>query len=272
LKAKGLGPGTIIKAIVPLRVVYREALRNEELSDSPLLGLDLPEVPPRDTVALTDEEMRAYLNALPISVQYQFRGKREILYCRIVYAIMARAAMRVGEVRGLRLADVDLPARLFCLCGQWPAKGSHWVPNTKSGKENVVYPIPIPDDLYPELVEHLDRLEWDEGYLCGRNASTPFAYSTLCHNARKAWGPAGLECVNTHLCRHSCASKLYRDTGRMDLVQGLLRHSDPATTKAYIHATSNTVNEIAAGLNARALKPAPDPHQLGPGKGGNRGT
>jgi integrase len=272
LEAKELGAGTVIKALVPLRVIYREAFKNEDLSDNPLLGLDLPEDPPKDTVALTDEEMRAYLDALPISVPYKFRGKQEVLYCRIVYEIMARAGMRVGEVRGLRRADVHLHERLFYLCGQWPARGSHWVPNTKFGKENVVYLIPISDDLYPGLNEHMERLGWDDGYLCGRNASTPFAYSTLCHQASKAWGPAGLESVNTHLYRHSCASKLYRDTGRIDLVQGLLRHSDPATTRGYIHATSNTVNEIAAGLNAGALKPAPVSHQLGPGTGGNRGT
>jgi integrase len=273
MEAKGLGRGTVVKALVPLRVVYREAFKLDEVSDNPLHDLDLPEVPKKEIVALTEEEVRAYIDALPIRKRWHIY----ILYCRVIYAVMAWTGMRVGEVKGLRIADIDLPARMIYLCGQWTATGHRWVPKTKHGQEGVVYEIPITDELYPYLAEHLDQLEWDEGFAFGKDASTTFAYATLVGHARRAWGPLGLERINTHLCRHSCGSLLYRNTGRIELVAGLLRHTDPSfTQRTYVHPTSNAVREIAQGLNARALPralpPAPDPHQLGPGKDGNDRT
>src|SRR6185437_13839492 len=100
LLGSGLSASTIRNALMPLRVIYRRAVRDDEVETNPLVGLDLPaSTGRRDRVASPDEAL-ALIAAVPVTDQ-------------AVWATAFFAGPRRGELMALPLDAFDLDADLI---------------------------------------------------------------------------------------------------------------------------------------------------------------
>jgi integrase len=97
LLAEGRDPSTIRNALMPLRVIYRRALEDGDVTVNPCMHLRLPAVRGRRERIASPEEAQKLLTALP---------ERD----RPIWATALYAGLRRGELMALRWEDVDLAA------------------------------------------------------------------------------------------------------------------------------------------------------------------
>jgi len=97
LLAEGLDPSTVRNALMPLRAIYRRALARGDVAINPTMGLELAAVRGRRERTAAPAEMGLLLDVLPPAD-------------RALWATAFYAGLRLGELRALTFADLDLNA------------------------------------------------------------------------------------------------------------------------------------------------------------------
>ncbi|MEP7020823.1 MAG: site-specific integrase [Pseudonocardiales bacterium] len=181
--------------------------------------------------------------------------------------LCAFGGLRLGEVAGVQLGDVDFLRRTLAVQRQVQRLGGSQVEirPPKYGSERTVY---LPDDLVLILARHVESqaigsdpaawLFWGEG-------GNPPDQNTVGHWWRKARQAAGLDGVRLHDLRHFYASGLIAAGCDVVTVQRALGHMSATTTLGtYSHlwpTAEDRTRVAAADLLASALSCAPVVHQ-----------
>ena len=108
LNGEGCSDSTIRNTFVPLQAIYRRARRMGYVSINPTLDLGLPTAGRRERAA-TPAQAAELLAALP-----EFE--------RALWGTAFYAGLRRGELRGLRVRDVDFGAGTICVERGWDDK------------------------------------------------------------------------------------------------------------------------------------------------------
>ena len=189
LRKQGLSASTITNILDPLRVIFRRAIRRDEVSIDPTDNLDLPAIRGRRDRIEPPERAHEYLTALPDSE-------------RAFWAVALFCGLR-RELRGLQWLNVDLEAGVIRVERSWdPVKGPTDV-KTGAGRRAV----PMAFVVRRELMAHKARTGRDGPDLVfGRSATEVFYASTIRARADKAWKQARLEPLTPHEARHCAIS------------------------------------------------------------------
>jgi integrase/recombinase XerD len=223
LRAAGRAPATVARAVVAARSLHR-FLAGEGRTDADAgAAVDTPRVPAGLPKALAEDEVAALLAAVPGDdpVARRDRAVLEVLY---------GTGIRISELVGLRLGDVDLESALLRAFG-------------KGSKERVV---PIGRHAGDALAAWLGP--------GGRPAFVPERWArrgdaeAVFLNRRggrltrqgawlvvKRWGTeAGLaDRLSPHVLRHSCATHMLDHGADLRAVQEMLGHASVSTTQVY---------------------------------------
>jgi site-specific recombinase XerD len=195
---------------------------------------------------LTEAETEALL-AQPN--QRYFGPCRDYLYMRL----MLKAGLRASEATALQKQHVDLMS------------GKLMVREGKGAKDRTLW---VGEDLLEELQEWTDRrteeAESSEFLLPTRKGTevatshlrrsvkrTEVATSHLRRSVKRYARKAGIEevdRVSPHTLRHTFATRLYRETGNIRMVQKALGHSDLSTTMIYTHVVDEELEGAMKGL------------------------
>jgi integrase len=232
LHAVGLDPSTIRNAVMPLRVIYRRAVKLGDVAVNPTAGLDLPAVRgTRDRIA-SPEEAAALIAALP-------EGDGAL------WATAFYAGLRLGELRGLRWEDVDLASGVIRVERSWDPREGAVEPKSRAGRRAV----PVPAVLRDYLVEH--RMTQGRAALVfGRSGERPFAASSIHQRAQRAWKAAGLTSITLHEARHSFASLMIAAGVNAKALSTYMGHANIAITyDRYGHLMPGNEAEAAALLD-----------------------
>ena len=122
---------------------------------------------------------------------------------RAIWATAMYAGLRRGELRALRVEDVDLDAGVIRVERGWDPRVGDIKLKSSAGRRGV----PISEALRPFLVESLrssGRTGADR--IFGSTPTRPFAGEKLSERADEAWGSAGLNRITLNECRHTFAS------------------------------------------------------------------
>ena len=265
LTAEGLSASTVQNTLDPLRVIYRRAIRREEVTIDPTEGLELRRPDGRRERIADPAEASELVAALP---------DRE----RALWACAFYAGLRRGELRALRWEDVDLPGRVIHVCRGWDALEGEQDTKSAAGNRRV----PILDPLAPELTAHQARTGRDGGALVfGRTATDPFNPETVRRDALAAWGwreaanadpgarpkvihvkarADALRPITLHEARHTCASLLIAAGVNAKALSTIMGHSTISMTfDTYGHLMPGAIGEAAAVTNAYLAKLAGRP-------------
>jgi integrase len=157
LGARRLDASTIQNALMPLRVIYRGALRRGDLAINPTADLDLPAPAGRRDRIASPAEAEALLAALEETD-------------RVIYATALYAGLRLGELRALRWEDVDLEKNVLRVERAWDALEGVIEPKSKAGRRTV----PIGKALRAHLLRHQLASGRRDGLVFGRTPTVAF--------------------------------------------------------------------------------------------------
>jgi integrase len=225
---------TIEATVIPLKAVFRREIERDRLKVNPTVGLKLPRgEQPRDRIA-DPVEARALLAALPNED-------------RAIWATAMYAGLRRGELRALRVRNIDLDANVIRVERGWDDKEGE-IP-TKGRRRRKV---PIPSALREPLLAHLMRTGRrgdPEALVFGSTATEPFAPRDVTRQADGAW--AELQRITLHECRHTFASYMIAAGVNAKALSTFMGHASiTITLDRYGHLFPGAEDEAAGLLDA----------------------
>jgi len=239
LRTRGLAASSLGRKAAALRVCFKYLARRGLVAADPAVGLGTPRGPRRLPVVLKQREV-AELLARPEAVDAV--GLRDRAILELLYA----TGMRVGELCGLRLPDIDLGDDSVRVTG-------------KGGKQRV---LPFGEPARVALLRYLSE---------GRSAMVPrqgdpSIREALFYNRRsKPMTPRDVrgmleryrvgiapEGTSPHTLRHSFATHLLEGGADLRSVQEFLGHVALTTTQTYTHVSNDRLRRVYEQAHPRA--------------------
>jgi integrase/recombinase XerD len=180
------------------------------------LKLKLPDVLPR---AMNPSDVRKLLLVI------------DDIRDRALFLLLLRTGIRIGEVLGLRLNDLDIKGRKV-----------HLYEGEKNSMGRVVY---LSDDALFALKLWLRRRNKSEGFVFYGQGHGHLCYSSGRYLFVKYLKKAGIDQkgYTVHCLRHTFASELLNAGMRLECLQQLLGHQDIEVTRRYARLTDTTREE-----------------------------
>ncbi len=150
----------------------------------------------------------------------------------LAVALMVATGMRVGEVAGLRVQDVDVQSRTVLVLGKGLRERYVYLSN-----DWIVWLLRL--HAFHRIVGDMDP--GDEALLLNRHRR-PLSTSALRCRIAKAGRAADLSAPLTpHMLRHTAATQLIEEGVDIRFVQRLLGHASLVTTEVYTHVADRSL-------------------------------
>ncbi|MDO3387000.1 site-specific tyrosine recombinase XerD [Gilvimarinus sp. SDUM040013] len=211
-----------------LRGFYRYQIREGDLTEDPLAGIDNPKLPRSLPKLLTEKDVEALLAApdLEDSVGVRDKAMLELLYA---------CGLRVSELTGLTLPMVNLRQGVVRVLGKGSKErlvpmgeeAAYWLDRfIRQGRPELVGRQPI-ETVFPSIR--------------GREMTR----QTFWHRIKYWAKVAGIEKpLSPHTLRHAFATHLINHGADLRVVQLLLGHSDLSTTQIYTHVAQARMQSL----------------------------
>jgi integrase/recombinase XerC len=267
LHEHGLRKSSIARKLAALRSFFKYCVREGHLKESPARLVPTPKLPKRIPSVLSAEEMNGFLNQLGGTGQAspsrtndkkmiasasatnlpgkQVRAGEGLLLRRdrALLELLYAAGLRVSELTGLNLADMEQKERILRVRG----KGSkeRIVPYGAKAQEALEKYWPVRE----QLLEQTDRGSGGRGPRVeaiflnynGRRLSQRSVGRIVKKYVRIAnvnWD------LHPHSLRHAFATHLLADGADLRAIQELLGHQSLSTTQKYTHASIRQLMDI----------------------------
>ena len=242
LRASGKAPASVARAMVVVRTLHQFLLDEGLVGADPSADVAVPRVPSGIPKALTEAEVGRLLDAV---VGHDAVARRD----RSILELLYGTGMRISELCGLSLADLDLNESIAKVFG-------------KGAKERIV------------PVGRLARQALGQ-WLCndGRSTMVPGRWARrgdaeavflnqrggrlsrqgawmVVHRHAQTVGLA--ERLSPHVLRHSCATHMLDHGADIRTVQELLGHASLATTQVYTKVTADRLRSAYELAHPRA--------------------
>ncbi len=148
---------------------------------------------------------------------------------RIIFALAYGSGLRIGEVRKVRVCDIDVVTKTI------------HVRNTKNGYDRIV---PICDDFIRGFMNYKHQFQLDNYLFPGQKSGSHISLGAIQHAIVSARRKAGItKKISMHNLRHSYATHFIEDTGDLLRLKKYLGHRDIKNTMRYL----KTAQEIPTG-------------------------
>ena len=236
LAAQGsLAPRSLARRLSALRGFYRYLLREGRIAEDPSTRIDSPRLgrPLPRTLSETDVERLLEAPGDACAQALRDGAMLELLYA---------TGLRVSELVGLRLAQVDLNRGVLVVLG-------------KGARERMV---PIGDTALMRLESYLahgrsallDGQVSDALFVTRRGGA--MTRQAFWHRLRAHAQRAGLsQLPSPHTLRHAFATHLLNHGADLRAVQMLLGHADLSTTQIYTHVARERLKALHARHHPR---------------------
>ncbi|GAA0835610.1 tyrosine-type recombinase/integrase [Streptosporangium amethystogenes subsp. fukuiense] len=246
LKARQkLAPSTIETVYNIVASLFRTAVRDKVLAESPCIGIELPKKDDRKAVPLTPEQVHAVAETI-------------VSHYRAMAILAAGTGLRQGECFGLTVDRVDFLRKTLTVDRQIVQGGMFDTPKTKASTRT----IPLPDTVISALAQHLadypaeDReVTWADG----RKEVVRLIFTSSRGNSlrRNTFNPAwqrathasGLaEGTGFHALRHTYASLLIARNVSPKVIQARMGHAsitETMDTYGHLYPESEEVTRAA---------------------------
>ncbi|MBC7227758.1 MAG: tyrosine-type recombinase/integrase [Thermoflexales bacterium] len=219
-------PATVNRRLAALRAFCRWAVAEGMLGADPTAGVPTVPQAPTPPRALESSDLRRLVR------RAQAGGNP--LHIAVV-VLLANTGLRVSELCGLRLSDVEVTER----------RGRVVV---RRGKGEKYREVPLNGEARRAVLEYLAVRPKvaDDRLLIGRRG--PLTESGVWRIVAKYAREAGVE-ATPHVLRHTFATRLLREAGAdLVVVSDLLGHSDPRTTARYVRSSAADREEAVERL------------------------
>ena len=231
-----------------LRSFYKFLIRRGVLASSPIKGIALPKPERRLPKFLTPDQMVALLEAPRNELEAQQREGERVADPTIFYRDVAvleviySCGLRVSELSGLRVSDIDFPEQLVRVRG-------------KGKKERQV---PIGEPAVNAIQFYWSQLMRPPGeeqpvFLARSSGMDAVSPRVVQLRLKRYLAAAGLDPhLTPHKLRHSYATHLLDAGADLRSVQELLGHAHLITTQVYTHVSTERLKKAYDKSHPRA--------------------
>jgi integrase/recombinase XerD len=228
LSEEGMAVPSSARSLSAIRGFHKYLLTDSLTTADPTVNIDSPRGWTRLPKTLSSSDVETLLNQPDLTTTLGIRDKAML---EVLYA----AGLRVSELVGLRLQDVNLERGFIVVAG-------------KGSKERAV---PLGEVASDRLKEYLDRARplllkgqaSDAVFVSSRRRqiTRQMFWERIKHYVRKAGITRN---VSPHTLRHSFATHLLDNGADLRAVQAMLGHSDISTTQIYTHVSRERLKRI----------------------------
>jgi len=165
--------------------------------------------------------------------------------------------LRRGELRALRVNDVDVKAGIITVSHGWDDIEGEIEPKSKKGTREV----PMPALLAEVLAAHLMRTgRRERDLIFGKTADVPFAPATVREVAIRAWEAENekraarnlplLEPILLHSARHTFVSYMHAAGVSLEEIGDYVGHASSYMTDKYRHLLPSSIDEARRKMDA----------------------
>jgi integrase/recombinase XerD len=236
-------PTSTARALAAVRGLHRFCVDERGASTDPTEGVSTPRIPQAIPKALSEEQVELLLSAV---IGDDPRALRNRAILETLYA----TGMRISELAGLRLGDLDMSKAMA-------------VANGKGSKERLV-PVgrlalaALQAWLGPNGRQAMAPLRWarrsDAEAIFISTRGRAMSRQAVWQVVRAAAVKVKLEDrVSPHVLRHSCATHLLEHGADIRVVQELLGHATITTTQVYTRVSPELLRRVYDQAHPRAL-------------------
>ena len=238
LVAEDKSPSSVRNALMPLRVLYRRAIRDGLVAVNPCAGIELPANRSERVQIVSVEHAGDLIASIP--------AERD----RGLWATALYAGLRRGELMALRWQDVDLITGELRVERSYDPKSREYVePKSRSGRRRV--PIAAVLRGHLRALAIASRRSDPAALVFGDRAETPFHYGAMMIRVKESWATAELEPIGLHAARHTAASVMIAAGVNVKALSEFLGHSTiTITLDRYGHLLPGSIAESASLLDA----------------------
>jgi len=252
-----LEKSSIARKLAAIRSFFKYALREGFVLRSPARLIATPKLPKRIPAVLSAEDLNAFLDGIAEGAPGASgrRGKPTaqseasrlmVRRDRAVLELLYASGLRVSELTGLNLADMDRKEKMLRVRGK--GNKERIVPYGGKAEKALEAYEPVRDEILRKSGGRGDRQAVFLNHFGTRLTQRSVArlvkkYARL---ANVNWD------LHPHSLRHAFATHLLADGADLRAIQELLGHSSLSTTQRYTHATIRQLLEVFDKAHPRA--------------------
>jgi integrase len=242
---------TVKNTVAVLVLVLDEAVRDGLVARNPARDRARRRTVGRSPVVATPSSPRDLalpdVATLELLVTRVVEAGRHQSYGDIV-TILATTALRISEVSGLQVGDVDLRHGLLKVERQtYPGRGGLVTKTTKGRRRRIV---PVIEPLRPTLTRLVDGRDTDARLVTGPMGGV-ITTATLrdATNWDQIVADLGLQGLVRHGLRHTALTWMADAGVELHMLQRVAGHQDPAVTSRYLHPDNRALQEAGEAFS-----------------------
>jgi integrase/recombinase XerC len=261
----GLEKSSVARKLAALRSFFKYCVREGLIADNPARLVPTPKLPKRIPSVLSAEEMNGFLNQLatmrpapsapilnkrssgPEATPKRPRRDDEGLLLRRDRALLEMlyaAGLRVSELTGLNLIDIDQQERVLRVRGKGDKE--RIVPYGSKAQEALEKYWPVREQLLTHVSARYARVEMPHAQAVFLNyAGRRLTQRSVGRIVKKYVRLVNINWdLHPHSLRHAFATHLLADGADLRAIQELLGHQSLSTTQKYTHASIRQLMDV----------------------------
>jgi integrase/recombinase XerC len=236
LMQDGLTPRSVNRKITALRTYFRFLQRSGRISINPTLKIQGPKASKRLTTFVEEKSMTKLLDE-PVIGELE-HSEYDAKLVQLIIELLYGTGMRLAELIGLQLHDVDTQRQLLKVTG-------------KRNKQRI---IPIPNELNDLLKVYANtRPQTNTESLLvsksGKSVTRNFVYRKVKQYLSLV---TTIDKKSPHVLRHTFATHMLNNGADLNAIKELLGHANLSATQVYTHNTVEKLKHIYSKAHPRA--------------------
>lgn len=235
LHRSGIGGKSLQRWLSSLRSFFRFAIKRGWMKNNPADGIQAPKSPKKLPKTMDADQTAQFVEVAGDS----FIALRDRALLELIYS----SGLRLAEVTGLNLSDIDLKEGMVNVTG-------------KGSKQRLLpvgcYAIAALQEWLPQRARHAPA---DQQALFITQRGTRISHRAVQLRMQQLSAQQGMDNpVHPHMLRHSFASHVLESSGDLRLVQELLGHANISTTQIYTHLDFQHLAKVYDKAHPRAQR------------------
>lgn len=243
-RSKGLSPATLARRLAALRGFFDYLVLEEGFPNNPARSLAAPKISQKLPPVMSAEDTNQIINAVQFDSERD-RFPDKVVRDRLIFELLYGAGLRVSELVGLDLNDIDRAERWIEVRGK--GRKERQVPYGARADEALARYLKVRESLEAPRTEKALFLHRWGGKL--RRLTTRSVGLIVKKYARLLSGDPSL---HPHSLRHAFATHLLSEGADLRAIQELLGHASLSTTQKYTQLSMSELMKVYDAAHPKA--------------------